>query len=69
MTFGQSVANVATFTSAVAIIGSLISVGFLFNDLNQFHEIALEDMQEFRVSCESVLPNWNSEIMVELSVG
>lgn len=57
MTFGQSVANVATFTSAVAIIGSLISVGFLFNDLNQFHEIALEDMQEFRVSFDADLAN------------
>ena len=39
----------ASATSGVVILGALLSVAYMFNDINNFYAESLEDMQEFKV--------------------
>ncbi|KIH44088.1 nematode cuticle collagen domain protein [Ancylostoma duodenale] len=41
------------FTSAISglfIFAAIVSVGYIFNDINSFYDDAMEDMKEFKVS-------------------
>lgn len=51
MTINTVVAT-ATLLSGAAIVGCLICVGLLFNDINTFHDKVIEDLQEFQVSAD-----------------
>lgn len=51
------------FTSAISgifIFAAIISVGYIFNDINSFYDDAMEDMKEFKVS--SALINYFSPL-------
>lgn len=48
--------TVGTSTTAVVIIVSLITMGFIVNDINQLHSEIHVEMSEFRVSTVRISP-------------
>ena len=45
----KTVVVAASVASGVAIVGCLFVVGFLFNDINNFYDEVLAEMEDFKV--------------------
>lgn len=50
----QVIVNIASISSGLIIIISLIVVGILLKDINSFYYEVMDDMDEFKVCCEFI---------------
>lgn len=46
----KTLVTIASIGSGVAVVACLFTVGYIFNDINSFHDEVIDTMTEFKVS-------------------
>lgn len=49
---GRLIIGFTSGASGAVILAALVAVGYVFNDINNFFDDAMRDMEEFKVSSE-----------------